>query len=61
MVIRIAEKYHEDKHYFNVYWADKFKINLKIFNLLEYKLLILFNFKIHVTEIEYNNINSQVL
>tara|TARA_E500000178_G_C16496467_1_gene519692 strand:- start:130 stop:570 length:441 start_codon:yes stop_codon:yes gene_type:complete len=59
-LFRIADKYHEDKHFYNDYWAEVINMKLKDFNYLEYKLLSLLNFNVHVSIEEYNNVNKNL-
>ena len=47
-IIRLADKYLEDKIYFNDFWAKFLNIDLKRFNYYEYYMLVLLDFNLYI-------------
>ena len=60
LVIRLADKYLEDKIFFNDFWAEKLNINLKRFNFYEYNLLVLLDFDLHINYHIFNKRKNYV-
>ena len=48
VIIRLADKYLEDKIYFNDFWAKFLNIDLKRFNYYEYYMLVLLDFNLYI-------------
>jgi hypothetical protein len=61
ILLRLADKIHEDDHYFNDEWAKELKIDLSDFNYLEYKLLVTLDFNVYVSNNEFKMMKKDFL
>lgn len=60
-LLRIADKFHEDKHFYNDYWAEELNLELEDFNHLENKFLQMINFNVFVSLSDFKNMEKNFL
>jgi hypothetical protein len=60
-LLRIADKFHEDKYFYNDHWAEYLNLELIDFNYLENKFLKLINFNVFVSLSDFKNMEKHFL
>ena len=60
-LLRIADKFHEDNHFYNDFWAEELNFELKDFNHLENKFLQMINFNLFVSLSDFKNMEKKLL